>query len=51
MFFTEYENTLKFPNADTAIAISKLAPITSSIENALFLRKSCNTVIEFTNIL
>ena len=39
------------PNALTAIATSKLAPITYSTENTFFIPYSDITFIEFTNIL
>ena len=39
------------PRAASEMDKIKLAPITSSIEKARFLRKSCKTVTEFTNIL
>ena len=51
IFLSEIQNIAKSPSADTAIEISKLAPITSSIENALFSVISCITTNEFTNIL
>ena len=51
IFFIENPNMLNFPNAHTAIASIKLAPNTSSIENAFFSPKFLNTIIEFTNIL
>ena len=44
-------NIEKFPKAEKAMETNKLAPITSSIENASFSIISCITINEFTNIL
>ena len=51
MFLILNPTMLKSPNAPTEIASNRLAPINSSIENAFFSLKSCNTTTEFTNIL
>ena len=51
IFLIDNPNIPMSPSADIAIDISKLAPITSSIENALFSVISCITINEFTNIL
>lgn len=51
IFLIPNPKTVSSPKQLTAIAISKLVPITSSIEKALFSLKSCNTIKELTNIL
>ena len=51
IFLIERPNIEKSPNADTAIESNRLAPITSSIENALLSVISSITINEFTNIL
>ena len=51
IFLIPNPNMFKSPNAPTEIASKRLAPITSSIEKALFLLKSCNTTIALTKIL
>ena len=51
IFLIDNPNIEKSPNAETAIDTSKLAQITSSIENALFSVISCITTNEFTKIL
>ena len=50
-FFISMPHTLSSPNAVTAIASNRLAPISSSIENALLAVIFCTTTNEFTNIL
>ena len=50
-FVNDNPNNSISPNDEIAIDINKLAPSTSSIENALFSVMSCITINEFTNIL
>ena len=51
IFLIDNPNIPMSPKAEIAIDINKLAPITSSIANALFSVMSCITINEFTNIL
>ena len=51
IFRIDNPNIEKSPNAEKAIETNRLAPITSSIENAFFSVISCITTNEFTNIL
>ena len=51
IFLIDNPNIEKSPSAEKAMETNKLAPITSSIENASFSIISCITINEFTNIL
>ena len=51
IFFMLKPNILKSPTAHTAIARSKLVPITSSIVKAFLFLNSFSIIIEFANIL
>ena len=51
IFLIEYPNIANSSNADIAIAITKLVPITSSIENAFLVLDSFITEIELLKIL